>query len=35
VLGIALIGIGRLYGPILRAEREAVEPGLAEGAASR
>jgi len=36
VLGIALIGIGRLYGPILRAERE--EPGgagLADGAASR
>ena len=37
VLGIALIGIGRLYGPILRTERE-EEPGgagLADGAASR
>jgi uncharacterized membrane protein len=31
VLGIALIGIGRLYGPILRAERE----DLAEAEASR
>ena len=34
VLGIALIGIGRLYGPILRAEREDAGPGLAAGAAS-
>jgi len=35
-LGIALIGIGRLYGPILRTGRE-EEPqaaGLADGAAS-
>jgi uncharacterized membrane protein len=36
VLGIALIGIGRLYGPILRTEREEDSggAGLADGAAS-
>jgi uncharacterized membrane protein len=35
VLGIALIGIGRLYGPILRAEREeGPDTGLAGGDSS-
>jgi uncharacterized membrane protein len=37
VLGIALIGIGRLYGPILRTEPEEAPgaTGLADGDASR